>query len=190
MSTYIPLGKIPESPEERQKLLGRVVETEEYLNALELSHIQKKVIEFLISRKGYTKKNIEVNKVYTVKLTDASFDVKADIQLRIDGKILLFIKCVMSSIESWERNSISFCRVVESYQIPYAVVTDGENARMLNVISGELISEGLDTIPAKEEALKLIKDIILTAHPEKKSEKEKRILYAFNAIQCPSNTIS
>lgn len=187
MSTYIPLGKIPTSPEERKELLAMRVEMEEYLSHIELTQVQRRVIDFLTSRKGYTLDDIEANIDFKVDLPDASFNARADIILKIDGKIFCVIKCVMSSLESWERHSIAFSRVVESYQIPYAIVTDSESARILDVIGGKLIAEGLDAIPSKNDALKVVQQTAFSPYPIERSEKEKRILYAFDAIKCSTN---
>lgn len=184
MSIYIPLGKIPASPEERKELLARMVEVEEYLSHIELTQIQRRVIDFLTSKKGYANVDIEANKDFRVDLPDASFNARADIILKIKGRIFCVIKCVMSSLESWERHSISFSRVVESYQIPYAIVTDSESARILDVVKGKLIAEGLDAMPSKEDAVKIVQQIIFSPYPQERAEKEKRILYAFEAIRC------
>lgn len=188
MSTYIPLGKIPTSPEERKELLAMRVDMEEYLSHIELTQVQRRVIDFLTSQKGYATVDIEVNRDFRVDLSNASFNVRADIILKIGGKIFCVIKCVMSSLESWERHSIAFCRVVESYQIPFAVVTDSESARILDVIEGRLISEGLDSIPSKTDAMKVIKEKSFFPYPIERAEKEKRILHAFDAIQCSTDS--
>jgi hypothetical protein len=187
VSTYIPLGKIPASPEERKELLARRVEMEDYLLHVELTQVQRRVIDFLISRKGYSNVDIETNRDFRVELPDASFNARADIILKMDGKIFCVIKCVMSSLESWERHSIAFCRVVESYQIPYAVVTDSESARILDVIGGRLISEGLDSMPSKTDAIKVIKEKSFSPYPIERAEREKRILHAFDAIKCSTD---
>lgn len=187
MSTYISLGKIPASPEERKELLARRVEMEEYLSNIELTQVQRRVIDFLTSQKGYDSADIEANRDFRVDLMDTSFNTRADIILKIEGKIFCIIKCVMSSLESWERHSIAFSRVVEPYQIPYAVVTDSESARILDVIGGRLISEGLDSIPSKVDAVKIIKGKSFSPYPRERAEKEKRILYAFDAIKCSTD---
>lgn len=187
MSTYIALGKSPTSPEERKELLARRVEMEEYLSHIELTQVQRRVIDFLTSQKGYANVDIEANRDFKVDLIDASFNARADIILKIEGKIFCVIKCVMSALESWERHSIAFCRVVESYQIPYAVVTDSESARILDVIKGRLISEGLDSIPSKNDALKIAQRNVFLPYPIERAEKEKRILHAFDAIKCSTD---
>ncbi len=184
MPTYIPLGKIPASSEERKELLAKQVETEEFLSNLELTHIQRIVVEFLHLQKGYCNEHIEINRDFKVELANSFFNVKADIALKIDRHIFCIIKCAVNSLESWERHSIAFCRVVESYQIPYAVITDGETARLIDVVKGEILSEGLDSIISKDDALKIIKNITFQTYPEQRAEREKRILYAFDAIKC------
>jgi hypothetical protein len=187
VSTYIPLGKIPTSPEERKDLLASRVAMEDHLSNLELTQVQRRVIEFLMAQKGYANDDIETNIDFRVDLPDASFNAKTDIVLKIDGKRFCIIKCVMSSLESWERHSIAFGRVVESYQIPYAIVTDSESARILDVVGGKLISDGLDAIPSKDYARKIIQQTVFSPYPQERAEKEKRILYAFDAIKCSTN---
>ncbi|OGW19141.1 MAG: hypothetical protein A2077_05750 [Nitrospirae bacterium GWC2_46_6] len=190
MSTYIPLGKIPSSPEERKELLAEKVRMDERLSGLELTHVQRRVVEFLISAKGYTGDDIETNKDFKVDLPDASFNTRADIAINADDKIICVIKCVMSSLESWERHSMALCRIVEAYQIPYAIVTDGEHARILDVINGKLIAEGLDSIPSREEAQRTAKETVFSPYSPEKAEKEKRILHAFDAITCPASAVA
>lgn len=185
---YIPLGKIPSSPEERQNLLALKDKMEEHLSSIEMTHVQQKIVDFLMCNKQYSSEEIETNVVFRVNLADTAFDVKADIILKIDGKRFMLLKCVMNSIESWERHSMAFGRVVESYQIPYALVTDGENARMLDVIKGMVIAEGLDSVPSAEKAREIICQSVFIPYQQERAEKEKRILYAFNSINC-STTI-
>ncbi len=187
MSTYISLGKIPTSPEERQELLAKRVAMEEFFSSLELTQVQRRVIDFLISSKGYTSDEIEANKDFTVVLPESSFNARADIVFKIEGRVFCIIKCVMSSLESWERHSVAFGRVVESYQIPYAIVTDSEHARILDVSEGKLIAEGLESIPSKKDAMKIVKENAFPPYPQERAEKEKRILYAFDSIKCSTN---
>jgi hypothetical protein len=90
----------------------------------------------------------------------------------------------MNSLESWERHSIAFCRVADQYWIPFAIVTDGENLRILDSTDGRLVAEGLDSILSKKDAEEIVKKMSFDFYPSDKSEKEKRILYAFDAIRC------
>lgn len=186
MSFYIPLGKIPKSPDERKELLQSKIALEEAILSGGLNFIQKKVLGFLINQKGYLKDDIEINVNFKIELPETSFNVVADIILKIEDKRYSVIKCAMNSMESWERYTIAFCRVADSYKIPFAIVTDGENAKVLDSSNGRLISEGLDSVLSRWDLERLSKEKIFLQYPPEKSEKEKRILYAFDAIRCQS----
>ncbi len=184
MSTYVALGKAPESPEERALLLAKKAQMEEYMANLQLTQAQKRMVEFLISGKGYVENDLEINQDFTFELPGCSFVVRADIIVRIKGKRLITVKCVMSSMESWERHAVAFGRVADVYQIPYAVITDSEDARMIATADGSLVSQGLDAIPSRQEAERMQGETTFNTFPSERVEKEKRILYAFEAIKC------
>ena len=185
MPDYIPLGKEPESPEERASLLAQKVQAEEYIASLRLSQIRKKMVEFLIFRKGYNESDLEINRAFTVQLPECSFTVRADIIVKIQGRRFISIKCAESSLESWERHAVAFCRIADQCLIPYAVITDGEHAKMLNAADGTVFAEGLDAIPSRTEAERLPGETDFKICISEKAEKEKRILYAFEAVKCP-----
>ncbi|MGO9015988.1 MAG: type I restriction enzyme HsdR N-terminal domain-containing protein [Dissulfurispiraceae bacterium] len=190
MSTYISLGKAPESPEERALLLAKKAHMEEHMAGLQLTQAQKRMVDFLISRKGYDDNDLEINQDFTFELPGCSFVVRADIIVRIEGKRLFTVKCVMSSMESWERHSVAFGRVADVYQIPYAVITDSEDAGMISTADGTLVAQGLDAIPSRQEAERMQGETKFKACPSERVEKEKRILYAFEAIKCTNTLIN
>ncbi|HKN18480.1 MAG TPA: hypothetical protein VJW95_01685, partial [Dissulfurispiraceae bacterium] len=125
---------------------------------------------------------------FTVELPGCAFVVRADIIVKTGGKRFFLIKCVMSSMESWERHSVAFGRVADVYQIPYAVITDSADARIIATADGTLFAQGLDAIPSKQEAEHMQGETTFNSCPSERVEKEKRILYAFEAIKC-SNTL-
>ncbi len=183
------LGKAPESPEERALLLAKKVQMEEYVAGLRLTEAQKSMVEFLISRKSYGEADLEINQDCTVELPGCSFVVRADIIAKIEGRRLFTVKCVMSSMESWERHSVAFGRVAYEYQIPYAVITDGVDARIISVADGALVGQGFDAIPSRQEAERIWGETTVNTCPPERLEKEKRILYAFEAIKCTNTQI-
>jgi len=190
MSTYITLGKAPESPEERALLIAKKAHMEEYMASLQLTQAQKRMVDFLISRKGYDENDLEINHDFTFELPGCSFVVRADIIVRIEGKRLFTVKCVMSAMESWERHAVAFGRVADVYQIPYAVITDSEDARMIATADGTLVAQGLDAIPSRQEAERMQGETKFNTCPSERVEKEKRILYAFEAIKCTNTLIN
>lgn len=178
----IPLNKSPESPEERKALIGEFIKKQEELFAQSIGYIQRFVMENLIDR-GYRLSDIEINKNYEVIVSEAEkFVTFVDILVILDGKTILAIKCTPASIDSWQRFMLAFCRVVESYQIPFAFITDGQEGRLIDILTGE-VRETMD-IPSKEELIKALPSLKFIPYNEEKLPKERRILYAFDAIKC------
>lgn len=178
----IPLNKTPETPEERKELIDNIIKQQEEFFAQSIGYIQRLMIEKLIDL-GYKFSDIEINKSYEVIVSEKEkFVTSVDILLCLEGKVLYAIKCTPASIESWERFMFAFCRVVEPYQIPFAVVTDGLEGRIIDIITGE-VKDSME-IPKKEELLQKLKSLNFIPYPEEKLPKEKRILYAFDAIKC------
>ncbi|MGC8796550.1 type I restriction enzyme HsdR N-terminal domain-containing protein [Thermodesulfovibrio sp.] len=177
---YLPLNKTPDFPEERKELIGDILKQQEELFAQSIGYIQRLMIQYLIER-GYTLDNIELNRGYEVVVSEKErFITSVDILIRLQEKVLYAIKCTPASIESWERFMLAFCRVVEPYQIPFAMVTDGRQGRLINILTGE-VKETMD-IPKKEDLF--ASSLKFMPYPSEKLPKEKRILYAFDAIKC------
>lgn len=127
---------------------------------------------FLVENKNYSKGDIEVG--------SESVKLKADLIVRVGDKRVIIIKCIYGSLVAGERLVLSYARLFDSYQIPFAVITNGEDAEVLDTISGEVIGSGLEAIPSKDDLN--IKEIKFTELPEDRTVKEKRILDAFESI--------
>lgn len=147
--------------------------------------IRQKIERLLIEDEGYSKQDIEVDREFEIVIGEEVHRPKVDLIVSVDGKRFMIIKCARGSLVSREREVISCARILDSYQIPFAVVTNGEDAEVLDTISGEVMGNGLESIPSKEKALEAIKQIEFEKLPEKRIEKEKRIFLAFDAIKCP-----
>lgn len=178
----IPLNKSPESPEEREALIGGIIKEQEQIFAQSIGYIQRMVIDKLLEL-GYKLSEIEINKSYHVIVSDREeFTTYVDIMVTVDGKTIMAIKCTPTSIDSWQRFMFAFCRVVEPYQIPYAFITDGQDGRLINILSGEVIET--PQIPSRQELLDKLSNVEFVSYDREKLPKERRILYAFDAIKC------
>jgi hypothetical protein len=145
--------------------------------------IRQRIERLLIEEKGYSKEDIEVNKEFEISLGDEKVNSKVDLVITIEGKRLTLIKCVRGSLESWQREVLSCARILDVYQIPFAVITNGEDAEVLDTLSGEAVGSGLGAIPSKKQALEALWKIEFRRLPEERIEKEKRIYLAFETIK-------
>ena len=76
--------------------------------------------------------------------------------------------------------------LISPYQIPIVVVTNGEDAEVIDGLTGKIIARGLELIPAKSELLQIVKKIGFDRISVKQAEMESRILYAFEIDDsCP-----
>ncbi len=169
---------------DRQKLIEEKITQAEARAVASLALIRKAVRDFLIDVKGYSDSDIETDREFEITLDGIKTAVSVDYILKLRNRRFAAIKCSPGALESRERHLISFARVVDSYQIPLAVVTDGTHARVLDTFSGRLVSEGLASMPSRPEADGIVGSTEpLSCAPERK-EREKRILLAFDAIKC------
>lgn len=187
MAEYFDLGKAPESSEERQELLGKREFMESLIEHQMLTQVQAVVVDYLLNMKGYVPADLQVNYTADLALADGkTFQTAADVLVTIEGSPVLLVKCSMSSLASWDRHSVAFCRVGAGRQIPFAVVTDGVDVRLISGLDGSASEGKLEDIPSREEALRVLVAMPPSGYPDGKCDRELRILYAFDAIRCPT----
>jgi hypothetical protein len=81
---------------------------------------------------------------------------------------------------SREREVLAAARLLENYQIPLAVVSDGRTAVVLDTRTGRKISEGLKTLPNKAQALEKLASLQLLPYPAERLEREKLIFRTYD----------
>jgi len=170
--------------ENREELIKNKIMEEEKRELIQLSGIRMKVWDILTKEKGFPKEDIEVDPEFELKLSDGTIKVSIDFLIKNLGLNLMIIRCSPTSIESWERYILAFARVVKEYQIPFAIVTDGERARIIDVLNNRLIGESVKDIPSKENLLNSMSVFKRIPFSPEKLEREKRIVYAFEGVKC------
>jgi hypothetical protein len=98
----------------------------------------------------------------------------------------MIIKYGPGSLVTRHRPVLAASRVVAPYQIPVAVVTNGEDAEILEGSSAKVLSRGLNTIPSKTELHKLTAGFNFSIIPPERAAMESRILYCYEVDDsCP-----
>lgn len=170
---------------DRQKLIKEKIGKAEAEAVKDLALIRRVIKDFLVNEKGYSEeKDIEVDKGFEIVVGDIRAMTAVDYILKLNGRRFMAIKCSPGALESRERHLISFARVVDSYQIPFAVITDGSVARILDARTGKLFAEGLASLPERAQAVEMANAMELARYPKERLEREKRILLAFDSIKC------
>ena len=85
-----------------------------------------------------------------------------------------------------ERAAIAAARVlVPDYRIPLAVVTNGEDAELLDTRTGKILGYGLNSIPNYTTALEMLEQFaFLPPLDATRRERELRVLNAFDVERC------
>jgi hypothetical protein len=144
---------------------------------------RQKIARFLVEEKGYSKNDIEVKRTVELICGNERAFAMVDLVVKIEGKHFMVIRYGPGSLVTRERAALAAARILETYQIPLTVVTNGEDAEVLDTISGKIITTGLQSIPSKQEAQEKVGTIPLRELQAEKVEREKRILFAFDALE-------
>jgi hypothetical protein len=140
------------------------------------------VERYLVSEKGYTKEDIEVNAPLEMTIGDEPYRSSVDLVVSVHRKRYMAVKCAPGSLGSREREIVSAARLLDEYQIPLSVVSDGKTAIVLDTVSGKKIGEGLDAIPSKRALKERVKGLQLQPLAEKRLEREKLIFRSYDSM--------
>ena len=143
---------------------------------------RQSVEQVLVEQKGYAKEDIEVDAPLVIKIAEKVYRSSVDLVVSVDGRRLMTIKCAAGSLGSREREIIAASRLLDKYQIPFSVVSDGKTATVLDTVSGDKLGDGLDAIFSKEEITKCSVATRLEPLPERRLEKEKLIFRSYDSM--------
>jgi hypothetical protein len=140
------------------------------------------VERFLIRSKGYRKTDIDIDVDMEIRIADEIYTTRVDLVVVVSGLRFALFKCAAGSLGSREREAVAAARLLDSYQIPIAVVSDGKDAFVLDTVTGKKTGEGLDAIPSREAAIAYLRSVTLLPFPRKRREKEKLIFRSYDVL--------
>jgi len=163
----------------------------DYLNGEELTdtddeRIRQDLSRWMVEEKGYAREEL-LPRLYIETLFSKSF-VRSTIELTVsvNNRQFMIIRYGPGSLVSRERAAIAAARVLNpDYRIPLAVVTNGQDAELIDTTSGKIVDYGLHSIPDRAEVEEMIAKLRFSAPPDSNArEKELRILNAFDVERC------
>jgi hypothetical protein len=140
------------------------------------------VERYLVNHKGYRKADIEVDADIALSVAGERYRSRIDLVVRLEERRLLAIKCAAGSLGSRQREILAAARLMDRYQIPLSVVSDGATAAVLDTATGKLLGEGLEAIPTRDEALEMIRGITWKSYPADRLEREKLIFRSYDSM--------
>jgi hypothetical protein len=147
---------------------------------------RQKIARLLLERGGYLPDEIEPRRELLLQADDRRAVIRIDFVVRIGGKAAMVIRFGPGSIVSRERPALAVSRLLEPYQVPFAVVTNGEDAEILDGGSGKVIGRGLEAIPSKSELAEKVRHYPFPAVPRERALMESRVAYCYEVDgACP-----
>jgi hypothetical protein len=138
---------------------------------------------FLVEQKGYLKEDLQVDADIEISIAGELYRSQLDLVVSTDGgkNRFMAIRCAAGSLGSREREIVAAARLLDNYQIPLSVVSDGKTAIVLDTVTGKKTGEGMDAIPSKKEAIKKLESLDLQPFPKDRLEKEKLIFRTYDS---------
>jgi len=147
---------------------------------------RQKIARLLVDRKGYLKNDIEPRKSLLVKAGENRAIIKIDFLIKLSDRLCMIIKYGPGSLVTRHRPVLAASRLAAPYQIPVAVVTNGEDAEILEGSSAKVLSRGLANIPSKTELNRFAAGANFSKIPAERAAMESRILYCYEIDDsCP-----
>ena len=142
------------------------------------------VERYLVNEKGYSKADIAVDVDLKITIGEETYCSQIDLVVSADGGStpLMAIKCAAASLGSRELEILSAARLLAEYQLPFAIVSDGKAAIVLDTVSGRKLGEGLDTILSKQAVLTKLNTLKLVPFPKEKRERAKLIFRSYDSM--------
>jgi len=147
---------------------------------------RQKIAKILLEKRGYAKTEIQSRCDLRVQADEKCAIIKVDFKITLNGRIYMIIKFGPGSIVTRRRPALAAARLLAPTQIPVVVVTNGEDAEILDGPSGEITAHGFEAIPSKTEILDMVPEDAFRPIAPPRFEVESRILYAFEVDgSCP-----
>jgi hypothetical protein len=147
---------------------------------------RQQLARLLVEHKGYFKNQIHPRFELRVAAENKQAILKIDFVVHLSERICMILKYGPGSLVTRHRPALAASRLVAPYQVPIAVVTNGEDADILEGATGKIISSGLESIPVQAALVQRAEKTDFDPISTKQAEMESRILYAFEVDgSCP-----
>lgn len=147
---------------------------------------RQKIARRLIEAKGFRPEEIEPRRRLLLAAGERRAVIPVDFILHLEGRSVMVIRFGPGSLVSRERPALAVARLVAPYQVPVVVVTNGEDAEILEGSSGRVIGRGLDAIPSRSELSAALDRFAWIPIAPERARMESRIAFCYDVDDaCP-----
>ena len=147
---------------------------------------RQQIGRLLVERKGYAKTRITPRHELEISVGSKCARLLITYLVRIKGRIGMLIQYGPGSLVTRHRPAMAMARLVAEYQVPVVVVTNGEQADILNGADGRPMGTGIDQIPDRDQLAAMCQNDAWEPVGEQRRSMEARILMAYEVDdRCP-----
>ncbi|MBF0527902.1 MAG: type I restriction enzyme HsdR N-terminal domain-containing protein [Deltaproteobacteria bacterium] len=146
--------------------------------------VRQVVEKLLVEIKDFPPVDVEVDRRFALELDGKTESGRADLVVHSRGRPSILIRCAPGSIVSREREALAAARLAYDHPVPFVVVTNGRQAELLDTSTGQVIAEGLDAIPTREQILIMASDLKIEPLDAKRRQMETRVYLAYADYSC------
>jgi len=140
---------------------------------------RQKIARLLTGQLGYLKADIEPRRALIARADSKKAVLKIDFTITLEGKMCMVLKYGPGSLVTRRRAVLAVSRLIAPYQVPVAVITNGQDAEIINGRSGVVTASGLESIPSKADLTAMAAGETFAPISDKQAEMESRILYCY-----------
>lgn len=141
-------------------------------------------LERILVQKGFSADDVDVDFYFDFEVNGQKRQGRADLVVYAGGKPYMTILCRRGSIVTREKEAIAVSRLAFEYQAPLTVVTNGQDAEIIDSVSGEMLGQGLDSIPDKKRSEQHSSSHEYAVLADDKRDKLSRIYHAYEVFEC------
>ena len=148
--------------------------------------LRQKIARLLVEKKGYRKSEIRPRQLLVTRAGSHQAIVKIDFVLILEDRHAMIVKYGPGSIVTRHRSALAASRLLAPYQIPVVVVSNGEDADILDGSTGRVIDHGLEAAPDRKRLLTMIATAAFEPISQERALVESRLFYAYEVDgACP-----
>jgi hypothetical protein len=147
---------------------------------------RQKIARLLVDQKGYRKTHITSRHELKIDVDGRCARLRISFTVALGRSIAMVVHYGPGSLVTRHRPTLAMSRLVQARQVPLAVVTNGEQADILDGESGKVVAAGLERIPTRIQLAAIADRRQWPAIDSRRREMEARILMAYEIDgRCP-----
>ena len=160
--------------------------TSEELTDTDDERIRQNLARMLVEDRQYLREELQPRLFIETFFSRCFVRSVIDLTISLNGRQFMILRYGPGSLVSRERAAVAAARVLNPvYRIPLAIVTNGQEAELLDTTSGKILGYGLESIPDRKDAENILPGLeFLPPLENTKRERELRILNAFDVERC------